>query len=99
MASVTVSMPCSAPGGMTDYSAGSVKGHGLAELNPTMTLSPVIQAAFLAMPSRVEIIAPAHYGIFVRTDEYCRVEVRGSRLVSYRVANYTFQGWEARNEG
>lgn len=96
MVRVIVRHPVTLHGLVNDPSGTQVIGEGLDTLDPTVTLTPVVRAAFACGSNRVDILGAAVRGSFALADNWVEVEQRNGRLVAQHYSVYEFAGWQNR---
>jgi len=73
----------------------TIWGEGLDQIDPTVSLTHAVKAAFAARAPRVHMKGPEYHGAFVLEDDWVEVANVGQRLVAEHFCVYKFQGWEA----
>jgi len=81
----------------SDVNGATIWGEGLNTIEPTVSLTPAIKAAFAVGAQRVHFKGPEFVGDFKLADDWVEVELRHGRLVLVRTCLYEFQGWVPRS--
>ena len=76
-----------------------VVGEGLQNIEPSVTLTPVIKQAFMAGSSVVFFQGDSHEGSFAKAEDYCCVRRVNDRTTAVRRIVYEFQGWRETGGG
>lgn len=71
-----------------------IVGEGLDQIEPSVTLTPVIRAAFAVGSALVQIDGDEYSGAFVRTGDVCSVSRQNNGIGAKRMLSYEFQGWK-----
>ena len=73
-----------------------VQIRGIDKIEPAIPINNLTLGAFAQAPDRIEVVGPAHAGMFTRVDDAIRLEVANDRQVSTRKVVYEFSGWQER---
>jgi hypothetical protein len=87
---------------VVDPTGPTIWGEGLDQLDPTVTLTPVVKAALSARANRVILKGSNDQGQplvgeFTLADNWVEVEVKHRRLVAQHFLVYEFGGWQPRD--
>lgn len=93
MARIIVRHPVALNHLVADPSGVTVWGEGLDQIEPTVTITPMVKATFATKASRVHFKGPEYEGDFKLVDDWAEMELRGNRLVAHHFCVYEFQGW------
>jgi hypothetical protein len=81
---------------VVDPTGSTIWGEGLDQIEPTVTLTPVVKAAMSVRAQRVVFNGGDLVGEFHLADDWVELEVRHGRLVAQHFLAYEFKGWQPR---
>lgn len=98
MPKVYVRLPVVLNNMVADPTGATVWGEGLDTIEPTVSLTPVVKAAFATKARRVHMKGAEYEGSFELVDDWAEIEPRHGRLTAHHFCVYEFQGWVPREQ-